>query len=197
MKKPAAKTSTNANTQSDSAESVKIWRWIDEVIIGENFCPFAKVPREQGKVHLTVTEATNVDTLLSVVITQCQLLDTHPNIETALIACSYALKDFEDYLDTLDMAQQLLEEMDYVGIYQLASFHPDYRFEGEPADSPSHYTNRAPYPIFHLIREASITTALEFTDNPESIPERNIKHAEQLGVDFFKPYLTKDDAPQD
>lgn len=179
------------NAHFENAETTKIWQWIDEVIIAENFCPFAKVPREQGKVWLEMTEASDLDTILSSIISHCKLLDTKQNIETTLIACSHALSDFEEYLDALEMAQQLLEDMDYLGIYQLASFHPEYRFAGEPANSPSHYTNRAPFPIFHLIREASITKALEFVDDPELIPERNIEHANNLGIDFFRPYLNK------
>lgn len=183
-------------TQSDSlSEDTEIarlvWNWIDKVIIGENFCPFAKVPRDQNRVKLTITEATNVDTLLSIIIAQCKLLDENASIETTLVACSHILSDFDDYLDTLAIAQELLSEMDYEGIYQLASFHPNYLFEGEPKDSTSHFTNRAPVPIFHLIREDSVSKALSFVDNPDAIFERNIEHANKLGKDFFEPFLVK------
>ncbi len=192
--KPTIET-TKQSTQNENAQSkdeeinALIWKWVDKVIIGENFCPFAKMPREQNRVKLKVTEATNVDTLLSVVIAECKVLDENPNIETTLVACSYALHDFEEYLDTLAMAQQLLEDMDYEGIYQLASFHPNYLFDGEPSQSASHYTNRAPLPIFHLIREDSISKALSFVDEPEAIFERNIEHANKLGKAFFQPFL--------
>lgn len=179
----------NSNANKADPVANKIWTWIDEVIIAENFCPFAKVPRAANKVELRICEATKVDTILSVIIDECKKLDAKPNIETSLIACTHSLSDFEDYLDTLDMAVQLLDELDYTGIYQLASFHPDYLFAGEEPACPSHYTNRAPFPIFHIIREDSITKALSFVDDPDAIPERNIEHARELGVDFFKAFL--------
>ncbi|MFT6270277.1 MAG: hypothetical protein ACJAVV_003106 [Alphaproteobacteria bacterium] len=179
----------NNGTSSDCDAETKIWKWLDAVVIGENLCPFAKVPRENKQVRLLVVEETAVAQILTILANECLFLSSNPKTETSLIALSKGLTDFYDYLDTLDMAQQLLEELDYEGVFQLASFHPAYLFEGEPADSVSHYTNRAPFPMFHLIREASITKALTFVDDPDAIPERNIAHANKLGVAFFKSFL--------
>lgn len=167
----------------------KVWRWVDKVIVAEQFCPFAKVPRENDTIHLSITSHTQADELLADIAHACKHLDENKQVETTLLACSHALSDLHDYLDLLDAANRLLEDIGYYGIYQLASFHPYYLFEGEDKDSVSHYTNRSPLPIFHLIREASITRALQFVDDPESIPERNIEHAQALGKDFFKQYL--------
>lgn len=167
----------------------KIWTWLDKVVIGESFCPFAKVPRQRNQIKLSICSDTNTSAILSTLAQACRDLDSDPNTETTLLALTHGLKDFYDYLDVLELAQQLLEELGYHGVYQLASFHPQYLFEGEPADSVSHYTNRAPFPMFHLIREASITEALKFVDEPESIPQRNIKHANTLGLAFFKTFL--------
>lgn len=167
----------------------KIWTWLDRVVIGEAFCPFAKVPRERNQIKLSFCSDTETSAILSSLAQSCRELDNDANTETTLLALSHGLKDFYDYLDVLDLAQQLLEELGYQGTYQLASFHPQYLFEGEPADSVSHYTNRAPFPMFHLIREASITEALTFVDDPESIPQRNIEHAQTLGLAFFKTFL--------
>lgn len=166
-----------------------IWRWVDEVIIGEQFCPFARVPREKDAILLTFTKSTSPEDILADIAKACKHLDENKSVETSLLACSDALQNLDDYLDVLDAANRLLDDIGYYGIYQLASFHPDYLFEGESKDSTSHYTNRSPVPIFHLIREASITRALQFIDDPQSIPQRNIDHAETLGKAFFKRYL--------
>ena len=104
------------------------------------------------------------------------------------------LEDFDDYLGLLDDAQMLLEEMGLDGEIQLASFHPDYRFEGEPIDAVSHFTNRAPYPLIHLLRENMVTTALETYPNPERIPERNIQTLERLGLAGIKRLLNSIDS---
>ena len=167
----------------------KIWTWLDKVVIGEEFCPFAKVPRLRNQIKLELCNDTKIPAILTMLAKECRHLDNNAGTETTLLALTQGLKDFHDYLDVLDLAQQLLEELGYQGVYQLASFHPQYLFEGEPSNSISHYTNRAPVPMFHLIREASITEALKFIDDPESIPQRNIEHANTLGLAFFKTFL--------
>jgi hypothetical protein len=167
----------------------KIWGWLDAVVIGQNLCPFAKVPREKNQVKLIVIEQQAVAELLTVIADECSFLASNPQTETTLIALRTGLPDFYDYLDTLEMAQQLLADLDYEGVFQLASFHPDYLFAGEPVEAVSHYTNRAPFPMFHLIRETSITRALAYVDDPDAIVSRNIEHADKLGVAFFKSFL--------
>ena len=92
------------------------------------------------------------------------------------------LEQFEDYLGFLDDAQTVLEEMGMAGEIQIASFHPDYCFEGEPVDAVNHFTNRAPYPLIHLLRETMVTNALDTYPSPERIPERNIQTLERLGL---------------
>jgi hypothetical protein len=181
--------SNHNGTFTDSDVETKIWKWLDTVVIGENLCPFAKAPRQRKQIRLLVVEEVAVAQILTILANECSFLSSNPQTETSLVAMSNGLTNFYDYLDILDMAQQLLEELNYEGVFQLASFHPAYLFESEPADSVSHYTNRAPFPIFHLIREASITKALAFVDDPDAIPARNIEHAHKLGVAFFKRYL--------
>lgn len=175
-------------THNDDLET-KIWRWVDEVIVGEQFCPFAKMPRENDRIKLTICHEKKMAEVLSSIASECKYLDEHPKVETSLIACPNTLAKFDDYLDVLEMANDLLEDIGYLGVYQLASFHPEYQFEGEAPQSISNYTNRSIVPIFHIIREASITQALQFIKHPEEIPERNIAHAQALGLDFFKRYL--------
>jgi hypothetical protein len=167
----------------------KIWAWLDGVVIAENLCPFAKEPRQRNQVRLVVSEITNLPQILALIASECEYLTDTPKTETTLIAFSHSLTDFNEYLDALDLAQQLLEDLRYDSTYQLASFHPDYLFEGEPSEDVSHYTNRAPLPMFHLIREASISKALTFVKDTDAIFLRNIEHANKLGIDFFKRFL--------
>jgi len=85
----------------------------------------------------------------------------------------------------------LLKEQGYEGIYQLASFHPEYRFEGVELNDPANYTNRSPYPMIHILREASVEQALEKYPNPEKIPERNIQLIQGLGFGVMKELLAE------
>jgi len=85
----------------------------------------------------------------------------------------------------------LLKDLGYEGVYQLASFHPEYRFEGAEPDAPSNYTNRSPYPMLHILRESSIELALENYPNPDIIPKRNIQLTQELGLEIMKGLLAR------
>ncbi|MFC4701879.1 DUF1415 domain-containing protein [Glaciecola siphonariae] len=163
--------------------------WLDAVIINEQFCPFAKPVRDNNQIHFAVAQQSDTASLLRQVIAECDNLMRHDKVETSLLIYTAALGDFDDYLDFLDMANELLENAGYEGVLQLASFHPQYVFDGEPASCPSHYTNRSPYPMLHILREDSISQALISFASPESIPQRNIAHAKALGRAFFLPFV--------
>ena len=158
-------------------------KWLETIIISHTLCPFAKREFERERIHYSVIEADDLQSQLQRVIAECAALDKAPNIETSLLIFPNGLSDFDDYLDALSLANALLEAQGYSGIYQLASFHPDYIFEGVPADDPSHYTNRSPFPLIHILREASVERVLKTYPNPENIPERNIKAMRALGLE--------------
>lgn len=160
-------------------------KWIYEVVIGCYFCPFAGREMERGSIRYRILE--EQEDLQSVFRTECVFLNDNPAIETTLIICAGILPDFEEYLDLLDILQDQLVADEYEGIYQLASFHPNYQFAGSPLQDPAHFTNRSPYPMFHILREESIEKALAFYDgDPDEIPERNIAFAREKGWLFMK-----------
>ena len=102
--------------------------------------------------------------------------------ETGLFIVANGLDDFEEFLDLLDLADAALDQAGLRGVLQLASFHPHYVFAGASAGDPANYTNRSPYPMLHLIREAGLDAALETYPDPEGIPERNIRTLRNLGL---------------
>lgn len=157
-------------------------KWLSSVVIAHNFCPFAKREYDSGHIHYAVIETAILEHQLEQIILHCRALDNHADIETSLLIFPKALSDFGSYLDMLGLASALLKEQGYEGIYQLASFHPNYCFEDVHPDDPSHYTNRSPYPMVHILREASLEAALERYPNPEKIPERNIQVTRDLGA---------------
>jgi len=120
---------------------------------------------------------------------ECARLDSESDIETTLLIYANAFKVFDDYLDFLALAEELLIDQGYEGIYQLASFHPNYCFDGASLDDPANYTNRSPYPMLHLLRETSIERAVSSYPDVENIPQRNIALTRQLGLDKVKTLL--------
>jgi hypothetical protein len=177
--------------QEYDADILKTQQWLEEIIIGLNFCPFAKKEFVNNTIHYQLCAAKKISAALEALAKQFEKLEQQPEVETTLLIFTDGFKSFESYLDLLDYANDLLIELGYEGIFQLASFHPDYYFEGEGFDAASNYTNRSPLPTIHLIREASMEKVLSVYKNPEQIPENNITLADAKGADFFKLALQR------
>lgn len=152
--------------------------WVSSVVVGLNFCPFAR--RELANTRYLVCRHTQIVRAIDALLDECAILDRQPEFATSLIIYP-AFVTFEHYNQLLNEGNLALERCGLLGVYQLASFHPEYLFEGEPDNSPSHYTNRAPYPILHLLRESAVEQALKSYRDPESIPARNIARTQVLG----------------
>jgi hypothetical protein len=156
--------------------------WLKTIIIAYNICPFAKRELERGSIRFSINHDTEIQSCLLDLMVECDRLDTDSSIETTLLIYGSTFTAFDDYLDFLELAETLLIEQGYEGVYQLASFHPAYRFEGAEPDDPANYTNRSPYPMLHLLRETSIERAVATYPHPENIPQRNIELTRELGL---------------
>ncbi len=165
--------------------------WIEQVVIKHNFCPFAYKVFIQKSIYFVVENEMEEAGCLEEFMMMVLALDRDLKKETAFIIFPNAFKDFEIYLDFLNLAQHVLTEQDYDGVYQIASFHPSYQFEGTSLEDPANFTNRSPYPMLQLIREKSIEKVLENYDDPESIPLRNIELTRSLGETKMKEMLKK------
>lgn len=155
--------------------------WITDVVVGCNFCPFAARELKLDSIHYRVEASAKPAIILQAFLEECLRLDTNPHIETTLVILTGAYQKFESYLDVVELAEKLLKAQKYEGVYQVASFHPDYRFAGAAPDDPANFTNRSIYPMLHLLREESIERVLVNFKDPDSIPERNIAFAKQKG----------------
>jgi hypothetical protein len=157
--------------------------WLERAVIGLNLCPFAKAVHVRGQVRYVVSDATDLEALLADLLHELRVLaDADPEVvETTLLIHPHVLGDFLDYNDFLDVADAAVSELDLEGEVQVASFHPDYQFAGTAADDMGNYSNRAPYPTLHLLREASVDRAVAAFPEAERIYERNIDTLRQLG----------------
>lgn len=161
-------------------------KWITDVVIGCNFCPFAAQVVKKKTVFYKVEEETNMELSLASLLHEVARLNEDDTIETSFLIFPNNFKNFVDYLDLVSLAEKLLKQNGYNGIYQLASFHPRYLFANSTEDDAANYTNRSVYPMLHLLREASIDKALEHYSDPEGIPERNINFARKKGTVYMK-----------
>lgn len=163
--------------------------WVSSVIVKYNICPFARREVERGSIRYALIEEMNKESVLQSLLDECRYLDEHGDVETTLLIMPVGFEGFYDFLDLVELANDLLEMEEYEGVYQLANFHPDYCFAGEPQSEPSNYTNRSPYPTLHIIREKSMEMAISNHPDVDAIPERNIAFANKKGNAFFADLL--------
>ncbi len=167
--------------------------WLERAVIGLNLCPFAKAVYGKNQVRIVVSDASTERALLEQLGEEMALLRDTPAeaIDTTLLVHPQVLGDFLDYNDFLDDADGLVEAMDLDGVLQVASFHPDYRFADTAPDDAGNLTNRAPWPILHLLREDSIDRAVAAYPDPDGIIERNIATMRELGAEGFRRLLSE------
>ncbi len=161
-------------------------KWIKSVVIALNFCPFAAKAVLKKSIRYIVLNDVDVKISLESLVNEFHFLDTNEEIETTFIIFETNFKDFKSYLQLVKKVEQTLVKANYDGIYQVASFHPDYCFAGEDENDPANFTNRSIYPMLHLLREDSLTKALALYPNPENIPEHNIALARQKGLHYMQ-----------
>ena len=162
-------------------------RWLERAVIGLNLCPFAKAVYVKNQVRIVISDASTDRALLEELGEELALLRDTPTdqVDTTLLVHPQILQDFLDYNDFLDKADAMVEVLDLEGELQVASFHPQYQFAGTQPDDAENFTNRAPYPTLHLLREDSIARAVEAYPEPDAIIERNISTMQQLGIEGF------------
>ncbi len=165
--------------------------WIQHFIVQYNICPFAGKEVRQQSIHYEVVRSEDVETCLTSFLSLCKLLDKQKSIETAFLIFPENFLHFLSYLDLLYLAESLLNDNDYEGIYQIASFHPDYCFADSSTDDPANFTNRSPYPMFHILREESVEKAIENHPDTSAIPDRNIAYMREMGIEKLEQLLNK------
>lgn len=159
-------------------------RWIANVVVGLNLCPFARKPFEGGLIRYAVTEVTDADSLRAELERELLALVAAPDaeVETAFFIHPAALPDFLDFNDFVVECDELLSDLGLVGVIQIAGFHPLYRFANTRPDDVTNYTNRSPYPMLHLLREDSVSRVNEDQSKVAEIPKRNMATLRRLGL---------------
>jgi uncharacterized protein len=170
-------------------------RWVERAVIGLGLCPFAKAVHATGRVRYVVSQARDEEALRSDLLREMRaLVDADPlEIDTTLLIHPFVLTDFFEYNFFLGEAERALQALDLVGTLQVASFHPDYRFARTRPEAMRNYTNRSPYPMLHLLREDSVTRAVEAFPDPALIYEKNEATLDALGPEGLARVLSGKD----
>ncbi|TDV05032.1 DUF1415 domain-containing protein [Paraburkholderia caballeronis] len=169
--------------------------WLTRAVIGLNLCPFAKSVHVKNQIRYAISDATDLEHVLTDLEAELLALQNADPAErdTTLLIFPHALADFADFNDSLYFADRLLKQLRLEGTLQIASFHPQYQFEGAAPDDIENYTNRAPYPILHLLREASIERAVDAFPDAEAIYGRNQATLRRLGPAGWREWMSRSD----
>lgn len=167
--------------------------WVEQVVVAYQLCPFARLPFQQNTIRYTCTAASDLSSLKKVLLRECSLLKNQSvkEISTTLLILAEMGKDFMDYWNIVGFAEEWLQEAEYSGVFQLASFHPDYIFAGVDPQAAQNYTNRSPWPLLHLLREEELGHAIDSHSNIQGIPQRNIELMEAKGKAYWQNLLKK------
>lgn len=156
--------------------------WVRDVVIGLNLCPFAALPFRENRYRIVISAVSDEEAVLHDLYYECNELQRieAKELETTLLVLPNVLQDFFDFNQFLDLTDTLLEQNNWLGVFQIATFHPQYQFANTQPGDVENLTNRAPYPILHILRETSMEQAVESFENTGSIPENNIKSMQAL-----------------
>jgi uncharacterized protein len=167
--------------------------WVDHAVIGLNLCPFAKAVQARNQIRYVVSEATDEEALIADLQAEMERLVASDPAEhdTTLIIHPWVLEDFLDFNDFLGLADEVVEELELEGVLQVASFHPQFQFEGTAVDDVTNASNRSPYPTLHLLREESVDRAVAAFPEAEVIFEKNLRTLEALGTEGWEELQKK------
>lgn len=168
-----------------------VQHWVNTFVVGLNVCPFAKRELIKNRVRFCVSRADTRILLTVDLERELKLLQRDSAIETVLLIHPTVLLNFYDYNDYLHTANTLVHNMGLEGVFQVASFHPNYQFAGTEPDDAENYTNRSPYPILHLLRETSLTAAIDGHADADGIPDKNIELMNTLGAQHLEGLLKR------
>ena len=155
-------------------------RWFEKAVLGLNLCPFAAAPYQRGSIKFVLCRARNDQGILTDLYLHLLSMDRDQKIETLIMICPDHLSGFTDYNQFLTLAEHLLGVEGWQGTYQIASFHPDYRFADTKEDDRENWTNRSPFPLLHLIRESSISHLVDRDVRVDQVPLNNVRTLNQL-----------------
>ncbi len=182
---------------SDEAVLAAMRDWLEKAVIGLNLCPFAKAVHARRQIRYVVSHASTEEALLEDLLHELQLLAASDpqDVDTTLLVHPHVLGDFLDYNDFLDIADAAVEEVGLEGVLQVASFHPQYQFADSEPDDIANYSNRAPFPTLHLLREDSVDRAVAAFPEAARIFEANIERLRALGPAGWRRLFGPDPGP--
>lgn len=177
--------------KEDENTILRVNDWLDNAVIGLGLCPFANAPRQRDAIRFVVSHARDDEAVLRDLADECLKLSADKSIETTLLIIAKHLQLFDDFNQFLSLADGLLAKMGWAREYQIASFHPHYQFAYSAYEDRGNWTNRAPLPVLHLLRESSVSHAVRTNPFTRQIPSNNIATLNRLDESVMQEIFAK------
>lgn len=180
--------------QPTIAENVAIQQtqhWIAKVVADLNLCPFAAREIKAGSILYKASSAIGVAEIARLSLQLCKDLTLQPSISTAFLILTTGFSSFSAYLSMVKIVEEKMRKKGYAGVFQMATFHPQYVFHQSEFEDGANYTNRSPFPMLHLLREEMLSASLANFPDPKAIPLRNIQLTRSLGTAHMEALLAQ------
>lgn len=166
----------------------RVYQWLQEAVVGLNLCPFAKPYTQNDSIKVFESSKLKLEDALAELMDYLEKMDSSSvkEISNLLVVYSDGFCNFNDFLDLIDTALELLESSHFNKDFQFAYFHPDFQFEDSSKDSKANYTARSPYPVMHILRSDLVESARETNSDINQIPEINVKRVSSLDEKTLK-----------
>lgn len=145
---------------SDEVVQCNTLGWIRDIVVGLNLCPFAAHSLASDKLSVLVARGDDDESVIASVLLELILRVETPGT-TVVVAPECHPDNFLEYLEVANCIESLMDEHELTGDVQLATFHPSFEFGGSGPDGVDNYTNRSPYPMFHILREEEVGAAVD------------------------------------
>jgi len=165
--------------------------WLKNFVLAQNLCPFAKKPFEEDTIRYALSRGDDAYGVCAEILHEIQILQENASIQTSLLVIPHLFEEFEEYLDWFHSACDLIVHLELDHDFQLVSFHPRYCFQNTEPQAPENFTNRSPFPMVHILREADLSWAIENHENTHLIPEANINRLRELGCEKIRKILSE------
>ena len=150
-------------------------QWIKTFVIKNTLCPFAKKPVDEKAVHYVSTQVVELEDVLLALHDLIYYLNINEDVSTAFLILGKGMNSFDEFLNLMDLCNDLIQEIGHDQNFQLVGFHPNFQFEGLENGDPQHRLNRSPFPMIHVLRVAEVEQAILSHGDIPALLERNKK----------------------
>jgi|NorSeaMetagenome_1021524.scaffolds.fasta_scaffold81090_1 hypothetical protein len=162
---PTLSSRLHSTSESDILSSTNAW--LNNFVLPLKLCPFAYRPlvthRESEFTLKYLSPSLSLEQTLEGISREAASLSSLPEGSKSTTILVSPHPDFSSFLNYMSFVNDYVNNLQPLsdGLVQCAPFHPGFTFSGVPSTSSDNSVNRSPYPMFHLLLESDVSSAVE------------------------------------